>query len=190
MNHIDDEQLRFYLRNKALIDQWAALSRLERAAANDFLASCSQDVQDLATKLGDGIQVHETVNQSAWPHLFLIRPDWWLSEESPYVGIGLEWDRGKVSFAGAVRVYSGVRTELKSDVGKDLRLRLGDRLAAVRRNRNYSSMPSWPAYHYEPPPDGDYWVDLAPYREQLVEAVRASWLLFAPIVDEALSTTD
>ena len=52
MKRIDDEKVRFYLKNQCLIDEWAAISGSVPAEVDRFMRSCSRGIEDLAADLG------------------------------------------------------------------------------------------------------------------------------------------
>lgn len=186
MISIDDERVRFYLKHQKLIEEWARLAEPACSEATKFLESCGEDIQTLCADLGEAVTVHQLLDDPSWPRIFLVRPAWQLTEREPLVGIGLEWNRRNVSFAGRSRVYTGMRVAISAERGRELRDRLKERVGAMRGKHGYTASASWPAWRYVPPPDGEYWDDLTPYRNQLIESVRSAWNLFAPEVDALL----
>lgn len=105
----------------------------------------------------------------------------------PVAGIYLEWKKGTATFADGPR-YVGVRVDTGDPSGEVLSQAI---IPQIRRSQAESpkSTPWWPAYTViEAPSQTNYWNDLSPYAESIVELIESAWIHFSPAVDIAVST--
>jgi hypothetical protein len=184
MKRIEDERLKFYLRHQDLIDEWAKLAALVPDQVHDFLASCNGALTRLASELGPDIKF-EYWGHGNYPTYGFYRPTW-CNAEGPYVGIGIQWHRAKVAFKGENAPRSGVW--LYGDGKKPAdQLLQAFHSRCDRPREGFAKADAWAAaVRRERPPNEDYWDDLDPYKNSLVESVRSAWKLYAHDIDEVL----
>ena len=96
MKRIEDERVRFYLRHRTQIEEWAAIADDVPEVAHRFLKTVGRDVKALSKQL----DVRYWSVDTAFPKRFLVHPDWVRSKDVPAIAIGLEWRRADVSFRG------------------------------------------------------------------------------------------
>ncbi|WP_437911397.1 hypothetical protein WME73_26950 [Sorangium sp. So ce302] len=192
MNRIDEPRAVFYLRHQALIEKWAALGPSVAQLAHSFLCSCADDVAGLAPQLSPDAAVHMDL-EGEWPKVLVFSRRWFGSSEGesvPKVGIGLEWNKkSRLNFATSPDcAYTGVRVNFGLADGRELSRKLKDAFAAAGLIKPHKlvTSPWWPAYRHEVAA-GEYWENLAPYREQLVKSVRFFWREFEPRIRDVLA---
>jgi hypothetical protein len=194
MNRIDDPRAVFYLRHQALIEELAVLRDSAADLAHAFLCSCEDRIAELAYELSPDVEVYKFMEEDEdWPKILLVLPGWFVSREGervPRVGIGLEWNKSRrLNFTTSPAcAYTGVWVDFDIDGGKELsrKLRAAFGEAGVLKKHKLASSAWWPAYRYETA-TGEYWNDLVPYREHLVESVRSHWTEFETRVREVLA---
>lgn len=187
---IDDERVRFYLRNRQQIEEWAALRASASVAVDEWLASLQHDVQALALRLGPDLLVYDaTAASESWPALRMYRSAWTISEV-PIVSVSLEWSRGRTYLVGLNAPYVGVRSPRTNSWGTELRK--NQRIQATRRSRKETVSDYLVAYAYVLPDDELCREGEAPlqslerYRDTLLERLQSAWLSYAPFVDEVV----
>ena len=182
MNRIDDPRLVFYMRHQNLIEEWAAVADDVRRAAIDFYESLADDLEGVASNLGDEVEVWR--REGTWGQVGLHKPSWHTDKDNPRVAIALEWYRKNCSFVGG-NLTVGVWVNPQAPGGKELSAALRER---TRNQPGHARFPSssaiWPAYRETPHAQGDHWwEDLAPYRQQLVAAITECWGSLADDID-------
>lgn len=195
MNRVDDPKVAFYLKNQALIDEWAAIAQGASQAVHAFLCSCESDIACLATQLSPDVSLTVQLDGD-YPKMLLYLPNW-MRSNGPlvelHVGVGVEWCRkSRLGFANSPNcAYAGVWTNLHVDGGKDLsrKLRSAFADAGLIRQQSLSSHEWWPAYRYEMA-TGEYWNDLSSYRSQLAQSVMFFWTTFAPRIHGLLAAVE
>lgn len=96
---IDDERVRFYLRHREQIEQWAALRSEAATAVDDWLLGLRDDVDALMVELGSDVAVCVRDQPDAtFPGFLLFRRAWSVKDAAdPQSSIGLEWVRGRTT---------------------------------------------------------------------------------------------
>lgn len=181
---IDDDRVRFYLRHREQIEQWAALRSEAASAIDEWLLALRGDVEELVAELGPDVTVcvrHTTDN--AWPGFLLFRRAWSVKDATnPQPSVGLEWGRASTTLRGTAAPYVGLRSFRDTELGAAFRGRAD--LKRVRAERRDATGPNWVAYGYvlpsEPFPENE-----AGYRALLLEALRDAWRAYAPFVDDS-----
>ncbi|KYF89758.1 hypothetical protein BE20_19690 [Sorangium cellulosum] len=200
MNRIDDPRAVFYLRNQPLIEEWAAIGESVADLAHGFLCSCADGIAELASELSPDVDVYKFLEDDEdWPKILLVLPGWFPSSQAglvhgvdvaPRVGVGLEWNKSRrLNFTTSPAcAFTGVWVDIDIAGGKELsrKLRAAFGEAGILKQHRLTSSAWWPAYRYETA-TGDYWNDLAPYREQLIQSVRSHWMEFAPRIRDVLA---
>lgn len=192
MNRIEDDRILFYLRHQHRIDEWTALAKEASEVADQFLRSFEGDAAALAAELGPDVRLFASLNEP-YPKLLLCRPGWFPAGEDaevPRLGIGLEWQRSAVSFAGRGKTaYVGTWVQFQMPGGAALQSamsRAARDSGLVKEHRLETARIWWPTYRWEPAA-GEYWNDLASYRAQLLAAMRFFWTMFEPIAREIIA---
>jgi hypothetical protein len=115
---LDDDRVKFYLRNRDQIEQWAALRAEAALAMDEWLCSLAPDVKALADRLSgenkEVLAVATTRPEDAYPKLRLTRPGWLAPPETGGgVSVCLEWQRARttLSLGGAHAVRRCPRGE-------------------------------------------------------------------------------
>jgi len=74
---LDDERVRFYLRNRDRIEEWAALRAEAAAAIDEWLFELRPAVEDLAQGFGSDVRV-DVIDEGgfAYPSYRLVRTSW------------------------------------------------------------------------------------------------------------------
>lgn len=186
MKTIDDEKLKFYLRNERQIDEWSAIATRVPDEVDRFLLSCANSVQGLAVSLGAEFVAFL---DGAWPKLLIVRPEWRIGRTDLRMGIGVQWHRGLVSFSKGERPIVGVWAHIDAPGGSSLSNAMKTIFSRSNLLNSYSSNQWWPAWRYETAPNG-FWDDLEPFRTQLLGAVRTTWTRFHECAEAAISSNN
>lgn len=191
MNRIEDERVLFYLRHQERIDEWAALAKDASELADQFLRSCERDISGVAAEFDADVRTFVSLNEP-YPKLFLCRADWFPQtddKEVPRAGIGIEWQRSAVTFAGRGKTaYVGTWVQFQMPGGAALQNSVSRAIreaGLVKEHQLETARIWWPAYRWETA-KGEYWNDLSSYRSQLVDSLRFFWRTFEPIVSASL----
>ena len=186
MNKIEDERLKFYLRNVRLIKEWADLGGEVCDVVDRFLVSLVEDIESLAGEIDSEIIVY-TELESGWPKIFLQFPHWNTAGGKMIIaGIGLEWDR-KVDLVSHLP-YIGTWIDPKHEKADSIRDAVHAKSGTVAPDIGFKKGRSrfWPAFK-NLEPEGEFWEDLEPFRQTVIEEMRQIWNLFGTVVDEALT---
>lgn len=181
----DDERVRFYLRHRAQIAEWAALRAEAAEAVDEWLLGLEPHVGALAAELGAGVGFSaSTAEDLACPSFQLARATWPRTDAGGLgVSVNLEWVRGRTTLLALASPYVGLRSMKDSSLGAILRA--DEATKSVRVSRKDTPNPWWAGYGYVLPtmpfPD-----EADKYRQALIEALRGAWNAYAPAVDQVL----
>lgn len=189
MDRIDDPRLRFYLERKAQIQEWAAIGKEERRAADQFLRSLSNDVeQELAGRGSDLVAFSGKYDGEA--QVGVARAPWLGDGHRPRVSASIGWYPGSVTFADAsATAWVGLSARIDGDHLHTRR--------AVHSALNGWDCPDgfkvyapadrmWFGARYEPIGDTPDWDDLSGYRRRLVTSLFEVWDAAVPVFDAVL----
>jgi hypothetical protein len=182
---LDDERVRFYLRHRARIEQWAALRSEVALAVDEWLLGLQPDVVLLASKIGGGATYHADVTDpdEKWPKLGLRRPSWPSAEGVPSVWVALEWMSGKTTLYN-IAPYVGLVGSRETALGAAIRS--SEALQEAKRARKSSSNQGWHAVGDCIFPDPEFPASKDQYRDGLLKELREAWKSYAPVVDGAV----
>ncbi len=186
---LDDDRVKFYLRNRDQIEQWAAL-RVEAASAMDeWLGSLAPEVQALADRLSKGgpqvIAVAMLDPEGAYPKLKLTRPAWQAASGAEGgVSVCLEWQRARTTLYGALTPYVGIHAAKSTPVGVTLRQQP---LVTPRTGEPTRTTNAWWAALWRIAPPRDFPAEQARYRQMLIEGMETAWEDYAERIDRAVA---
>lgn len=178
MIRIEDERIRFYLRHRTRIQEWAKIEESFLDLASRFYLDLRNDlrvrVQESDALAGDDLEVIDHVSRSY--HGIVLRRSSWPSED-PDPDVRFEWRRDPDLWHGQF-AWCGVRGWTHREGFRTERC-----LPRYPKNNKW-----WMAYREVGPPTGDYWEGevLMEYHDQVLEAILETWRDLAPLVDEAL----
>lgn len=182
---VSDPRVRFYLERRDLIDEWIEAAQDESGEVERFLGRVADELEQLVSKWDDDTLVFRSRTQVG-----IYRSSWLGPDDVPRVYVGLGWQRGKVKFVGPEKVpWVGVRARL-SGPHKHTRAVIQDALvvkaglAGFDEPEDESS--NWPVSTWLPCEFDDYWEDLTPYRQFLLEQVTSAWARVATLLDDAI----
>jgi hypothetical protein len=184
-NPLSNARLEFYLRNRTLIDQWAAVRKDVTAATDELIEGLGSELAALATSAGADVSFARAGQDTNWPRFMLFRQTWpggHLVE--PEVGVTLEWQTRQVDPGNENAPYVGIRITNPAGTGTDLRVRL----ARVKRSGDlhYSNM--WPAFRRLVAAEkGDWWKDVPGWRDEMIAHMELAWVELSPLIDAALA---
>lgn len=172
-----DERVRFYLRHRQQIEEWAALRSEATSAIDAWLGEMGSDVADL--DLGADVELQVVrADEQAYPAFRFTRTTW---GRAPHVlSVGLEWQRGKTVLSDASAPYVGVRAPQSEPIG--VALRAHEALTETRSRRRDRASIWWPAYCYVPAPIA-FPEGADEYRQSLLAQLRSVWDAYAPLID-------
>ena len=189
MDRIDDPRVLFYLKHQTLIEEWAAVRKDVAGAAHEFYWSIGQRLEERASSLGPDVLAFPIPNAS-WPLVGYHRFGWPLNaDDQPVVGVFLQWKQGTTTFTDGSRSV-GLRIDMNDPSGIGLREAITARIKDGQANAGFPHRANWwPAYSdITTPSHADYWENLNPYSESIVELIESAWNEFSPAVDIAVST--
>lgn len=179
----DDERVRFYLKHRDQIEEWAALRSEAAVAVDEWLAQLRLDVEELARSLGASVRVHALVGtEQAWPSFRLTDSVW--DEKPEPASVALEWMRGRTTMRGTFLPYVGVKSPKTTSIG--VALRASDAFRQVRQTRKEATTPWWASLKYFAP-DAAFPASADAFRETLIEALRDAWRAYSGIVSSVVA---
>ena len=183
---LEDERIRFYLRHRDQIEQWASLRGEAAAALDEWLLSLRLNIGAQAAELGASVEVRcFDAPDFAWPGFRLFRREWNVTDDGyQQPCITLEWVRGKTNLRGVNAPCIGVRAHRDDPRGSELRAREEFKRARIGRA---DSMGPWCAAYAYQLPSRPFPEDEETYRTELVDALRGAWETYAPIIDTLTS---
>ena len=189
MKRFEDERLCFFMRNRDIIREWAAIEKEIPAEAHRFLASLADDLDWIVEeRVPNAVPI--ALLDGDWPKLFLARRAW-LAENPKVarVAIGIGWQRKYINFESNLP-YVGIRVKIDWEGGEELQEACGDSCGEVGRQNGYTSTSWWPCLKEVDPPNEEFWEDLVPYRKALIDSMIKAWELFSPCVDQVMNSGD
>ena len=183
MKPLDDERIKFYLKNRQQLEEWLAVKTDLSTFAHAFYASLRDDI---CNRVPDGVVVGEMSETADGSRIFrLRRRDW--PQEGPAVELGW-WHRDGMDFSPKDWVWCGLWAAEKSPYWQfifDARERPGTKGYPVRKK----SYPEYLMFRYLRHPDGNLWENeqLEAYGQSVITTVLEAWDDLAPLVDEAIS---
>lgn len=181
---INDERVRFYLRNRERIEEWAALRKQATAAVDGWLTDLHPAVTELAAGLG--AQLNPRIDpDNEWPTFQLVRPSWPLHVSGePIACVALQWHRGYVTLGSGEPPYVGVYCRSAEALGAQLRA--SEAVKTARQALNHKMTTLWLAYGYVlPGPEVPESFDA--YRDSLMTELARAWRTYAPLIDAAIA---
>lgn len=171
IDRIDDEPVRFFLRHRRQIEEWAQLATDAKRLAHQVMIAVGNQLENNPPA---GSEVLADTDGHYHARL-LYRPDWLGDDGRPVVAAGLVWHATSVDFRPGgnwVGIWRGRRRD-PDPVVDDLR----SALAGLASNLGLKSKgwSEWPMYKRAPAPSGEFWDDLRPWLHELDDAVRSIW---------------
>ncbi|MFN8017142.1 MAG: hypothetical protein U0P45_03370 [Acidimicrobiales bacterium] len=181
---VDDPRVRFYLERRELIDEWIEAAKDEPREVERFLGGVADALSKIVSSDEDDWSMHRTRSGCG-----IYRPSWIGPDREPRAWVGLGWERGKVRFVGTEKtVWVGVRARLSGDHAHTRGI-IQQELAVEANGAGFEEIEpdtnNWPVSTWLPCEHENYWNDLAPYRQQLLDEVTSAWRRVAPALDEA-----
>ena len=176
MKRIEDERIRFYLKHRQLIEEWANVGGKELSAfARQFYASLQEEIR---TRVATDPDV-EIIGDI--PNVIRLRQQWW-PQGAPTIELG--WHQ-TVDFSDH-HVWCGIHIEGGADSPYWQHLR--HRSESTQDYPRTDSTWGYPMYRYLDPPDGNLWEDngLEKHGSAVIEAVVRAWCDLGPLVDGAI----
>jgi hypothetical protein len=183
----DDERVRFYLRHREKIEEWAALRSESAVAVDEWLLGLRPDVERLARDLDRNVTLHVLDRtDEALPGYRLVRTFWPESgNPDPPASVGLEWIRGRTTLRASTSPYVGLRAPKERPLGA--LIRQTDSFRKARVHRKDTAGPWWVGYGYVSPSPA-FPEDAEEYRAALIDALRRAWADYAPLVDAVVAS--
>ena len=189
MKRIEDERIRFYLKNRQQIEEWAKVgTKALPQFAHEFYASLESGLRDQAQNCETfaGINVECNDLNSNYPYISIRRPCWPQVNEAPFVC--LAWRRNvnvQADFSQNQELLCGISAKVK--VGNLYRETLHR-----QQMDDYPEKPTewWPKSRRVDPPVGNFWEgnNLEEYGHYVIKTVLKAWSDLAPLVDEAVKS--
>jgi hypothetical protein len=174
-----DVKVDFYWRNRAQIEEWAAL----RSSAVDLLVRELRAQGDALQEVAAVAEDVDYLERDDATLLALTRPSWLASGVALHVG--LSWTRGGLLAAtGVNRPWAGVHVggdePLRRTLFETVREVAGTELKRLSWTNGYSK--NWPGWTYMEP-DGH---DIATFARACGNEVATGWTALAPLLDAAV----
>lgn len=166
-----DQPSLFYLTNRELIEEWAALKENVAEAVDEWYRHTLRDA--LSTKATErGLEVSEARGPTNYRHVVLHPPDTPIVGSKPVVGVGLGWHAKRVNPSG-LSAFVCVRCS-RNDAGRNAAQALLDAGGRSYRGATPAAKgadtDAWPIWWWAPATD-QWWTDLDAYRTKLVDDV-------------------
>lgn len=176
---IEDEPVRFFLRNRTQIEEWAALAVEAKQLAHKVMTAVGGQLAE-RPPAGAEVIAGEEGGYGGW---LLARPDWLGEDGRPIAAVGIAWSLKAVDFRRGnswIGIWRGERDQ-PDPVADALRSSLAD--AAQELGLRNKGWPRWPMYRTAPGPTGEFWDDLRPWLDELESSVRSVWERTAEEID-------
>ncbi len=186
MKSIENEAIRFYLKNYSTIREWADIENDLNRESILFLESLGDDIKVAANSLDANCYIQFADN---YPYYSLAKPHWFLkSDENLVVAIGLHWEK-KVNFMDEYkRPYVGLWANRNTPQGNQLSPIIRSNLASIITEHNLRQEEDWPVWKLVKPPNEEFWKDLTPYRDLLIKSISNMWILLHEEIDNILQS--
>lgn len=183
---LGDERLRFYLKNRSAIEQWAALGKEVTAAVDDLLQGLGPDIEARVIQPGDDVPLGVYGFDGSYPRFALARQHWPRISDEPQVSVTFEWHVKTVNPAGQNAPYLGIRFSDPRGTDKAIMRAVRERGAALPGYVKFSDW--WPVFRKLPAAARDeWWADVPAWRAEMTEAIAQAWEVLDPVVTSALS---
>lgn len=183
MKRIEDERIKFYLKHRRYIEEWANTRNDLCEFVHEFYWSLVDELQvafeacdDIA---GDELSIRADDTWKDWPGIVLRRTDWPRGQDDP--AVRFQWRRGKgyeADFSPGRTPTCGVRAPNHHE-----------HFSSESCREDYPNRSNhWPVYDYVEVPQGEFWEgdNIATHRKHVIELILNAWRDLAPLVDEAL----
>lgn len=176
MKRVEDERIRFFLKHRSLIEQWARIEKDLPAISAKFLWSLQEDMEELIARLDGDVYLYREAGNT--PKLFLHRESWLPKDGNlrPMVGIGIEWQHKRADF-GKGTTYVGIWNDQRSPATQ-FNAELTKVAAAVAQSKKLNATAWWPERTFVEPPNENYWEDLTLYRDLIIEEIHSYWVRY------------
>ena len=191
MDRIDDERICFYLRNREDIDQWCALRQEASRALDTFLQESADEIEALAAQLGDDVVTRANLRGGRGGSYIRFFRKGWIDGHKVRAAIELGWrGSGAVFFPQPRREQAWVAVWVNRGArgGAELvvtaRQEFSDRAKKLKLTSG-SSTSSHPVWRYQSP-RREFWKNLAPFRQQIIDDLQKFWDEFSGNLDDFL----
>ena len=131
MNRIDDEPIRFWLENRALIQEWAALENEVQSLSCRLVGELAEDIDESAPSEA----LTDAGRSGRYEYRRWYLPEWLGTDGIPLVGVAIGWST-KVTLQGSERVAVGLCQSTTNDDGQ-LGSALVDGLEQIRADAHF-----------------------------------------------------
>ena len=187
MKRIEDERIRFYLKHRQQIEEWARVGTEDLPQfAHEFYASLECGLRDQAqnceTFAGINIECHDL--NSNYPYISIRRPCWSQGEEDPFVCLAWRCNVNiRADFSQNQELLCGISAK-RGNPYRDV--------LPQQQMDDYPEKPDewWPKFRRVDPPVGNFWEgnNLEEYGHCVIKTVLKAWCDLAPLVDEAVKS--
>lgn len=181
-DHILDDRVRFYLRNRADIDEWAKLRSEAHVAFDTYFRGLEPDLESLFADTPADVRIafHEGL-----PRFVCWLDHWPLTDSGhPVISVALEWPKGVIPDAPDAAPYVGVLVLMNEAPAEALRAAFRQGAVEIRDRDGWKHTKTWPVWQ-RVVAEGEYWDELDDYRSELLLAVQKTWDTFAGLIDQA-----
>lgn len=187
---LGDERLRFYLENRAEIEEWAALGKEVAAWLDEWLRGLEGRAREACAEWAEDFELTvPNLREQAYPSFRLQRRSWKAGGEEPVVSLALEWVRRKTFLTDKAAPYVGINVNVRHTGGEAFHARLAQRAKPTRQKRRDLVSEWWAAYRYVPAGE-KFWDDLDAYATVLIRELGVMWSAYGADVEWALAQGD
>ncbi len=187
-----DDKLRFYLRHKKEIQEWARLAERERDAAHQFFMSLEGDFAALAEELG--VKFWSNDPDDSYPAFHFYRQAWAKHSDRPVVCVAFEYHRPSATFdSPRTGIWWLDDREKRDPVLHDELERIKKALVeASRRSGSQVLKPErWWAVRRPIKPPPRYWEEegMPKLRQHLLAEMRGTWERYSDLFDSVMGSS-
>jgi hypothetical protein len=178
IDQIEDEPVRFFLRHRAQIEEWAALASEAKQIAHQAMTTVGDRLAENPLAGAEIFAGDDGGNDAR----LLYRPGWLGDDGRPMAAVGIGWRPTTVDFKPSsswIGVWRGQRDDPDPLVDR-LQSSLAELAAALELTHKEKQ---WPLYKYGPGPSGVFWDDLQPWLKEIEDEVRTVWARAADEMD-------
>lgn len=174
-----DGRIRFYLENRALIDEWARLQEEARAQADRYFRT------DVLRALQAGASEIDVICSSPDASTLVFSREGWSRDPGrPAAGAAFSWEPGKAAFDQS---SCGVWVDDGRDPSRETFMWIRDELSGTEFFRGFrSERPCWPRWKYISDLPTEFWADLNRSTEHIVKTVNEVWNESCDTIDRAI----
>lgn len=183
-NPLEDERLRFFLRHRAEIREWAAIEKDVASATREILAGIQEGIEEQLA-ISDPDMTTTRWDGGRYERIVAHRPSW-----PTHTGIALEWETSVDPFGSSLPKFGIIflNTDKSLEPSRLRMVALAAETATFKADGfKVGSDRYWPIVK-RTSKDPDWWQEPEKWADTIADSLVDLWPQAAPIVDKGFST--